>query len=117
AAGVKSGGLWPGRESVMVLSMSEDWRNFRMNSYLGTVNPTERLEVARFLGTGPMQASERLLMLRPGMAVTFHKSSLPPFLNYVSVLAGTSEDFPGDVWSIRKELLQRAIALDLGLPG
>jgi hypothetical protein len=97
--------------------MPEDWRNARRRQYLGHLSEAEQNAVSKFMGTGLEEAATRLRTLTAGIPVNFRKSSLVAFHKYVSVLAGGPEDFPRRVWSIRKELLEKAISLGLGLPG
>lgn len=97
--------------------MPEDWRNTRRRQYLGNLSELEQKAVSKFMGTGPEEATTRLHTLVPGTPVSFRKSSLVAFQRYASTLAGTPEDYPRQVWSIRKQLLEKALSMGLGLPG
>jgi hypothetical protein len=97
--------------------MPLDDRNARRDAHLGQVPQREQAIVTRFLGTGPKEASERLDNLSASTSIPCKQSSLDAFLRYASALAGTAEDQPGQVWSIRKRLLEKAKELGLGLPG
>ena len=106
--------------------MQEDPRQTRLKQYLGSLmktTPDRRLDpncefakVSRFLGQGAPEAFRRLQDVSSKTEAPFKRSSLKAFLAYASVLAGTSEDFPDKVWSTRKQLLEKAIQLNLGQP-
>lgn len=97
--------------------MPEDLRNARRKQYLGHLSELEQKAVTKFMGTGPEEAGSLLRMLSARTPVSFRKSSLGAFQKYASALAGTPEDFPRQVWTIRKQLLEKALSLNLGLPG
>jgi hypothetical protein len=96
--------------------MPKDWRNDRLDQHLGTVDADERRRVSAFLGQGVEDASNRMSTITRETSVDFKRSSLLAFQRYAAALAGTAHDFPRQVWTVRKLLLDKAISLGLGRP-
>jgi hypothetical protein len=104
--------------------MSNAWKTTRRSEYLGKLGDDDR-RISKFMGTGPEGAADRLRNLTTNTPVNFKTSSLITYHKYVSTLAGTIEDgllwdrrtgkVRGRVWTKRKELLEKAIDLGLGL--
>jgi hypothetical protein len=106
--------------------MQEDQRQTRLKQYLGHLQKTtadgridpncEFAKVSKFMGQGAPGAFQKLHDLGPRTEAPFKRDSLKAFLAYASVIAGTSEDVPDKVWSLRKQLLEKALQLNLGQP-
>jgi hypothetical protein len=105
----------PGAQGAEAMLTGTEWKTDRRRQYLGTVPEDEQRALSKFMGMGTAEALEKLLTLIPGIRVSFKKSSLACYLKYASVLAGTEEDQPNNVWTYRKQLLEKAVFYDIGL--
>ena len=94
-----------------------EWKTARRTQFLGHISEIEQTRLSKFMGQGPLEAEERRRMLSGATRVEFRKTTLEAFHKYVATLAGTGEDIPNQVWTKRKLLLEKAMSLDLGVPG